>query len=99
MRELRDGLAITPVVENVWQVRNDGGDTRYRERLPKIAVSSAGAHETMGDDRHPARRIGARCVDIDMHRMTAEFNHFGMRDERNRLGRGGDSAQQEHERQ
>jgi hypothetical protein len=31
--------------------------------------------------------------------MTAEFNHLGMRDKRSRLGRGGDGAQQEHERQ
>ena len=51
VRELLDGVAIAPVIQDVGQIGNDGGDARGRERASQVAVPLARTRETVGDDR------------------------------------------------
>ena len=89
MHELFDGVTVSPVIEDIRQIRNDCGDPRGSERLSQIPVPDARTREAVRDDGHLPGRFGAGFVDVYVDLVTSEFEHVATQNESCGLGRGG----------
>ena len=94
VHELFDGVTVSPVIQDIRQIRNDGSDARGGERAPQVAVPLARAGETVGDERDCIGGVASRLVNVDLDPVTVELDDFGVRTGTCGFARGGGAREE-----